>query len=452
MKKIYFLSIINFFFLVSSSGHLSGEDTKESNVKSIIELMEKAADWQLNNPLRIDLRFNDPSTKKGKRAQILWDGCLMRILDAGFLENETDTCLESWRNYGAINNQNISFCQLPLAVQNTITNKSGVTGSQIKYIRLGDTGSRKWEMAPFLSSLVELSYISSKPVYSDALQVIGNANSWKLGDRIYNADDHCVGKMYLDMYKMTGDPVMKMDIEMRFDWIIKNPYNQTLSIADGKNRWSWCDALYMSPPTWVKLTNITGDQKYIDFMDREWWQTTEYLYDKDDSLFYRDDRFFEMIEKNGKKVFWSRGNGWVLAALAEIIEDMPDYYPSKSKYIELYVQMAERITGLQPSDGMFRSSLLDPESYESPEASSTAFFCYALAWGINYKLLDKSVYLPVVIKSWNALTDCVDDDGKLGYVQLPGAAPGEVDAAWSAPYGVGAFILAGSEIVKILRD
>lgn len=84
-----------------------------------------------------------------------------------------------------------------------------------------------------------------------------------------------------------------------------------------------------------------------------------------------------------------------------------------------------------------------------PETSGTGFFCYALAWGINEGLLDRSRYALVVERAWTALADAVRADGRLQWVQPVGEAPATVDKSDTAPYGAGAVLLAGSEILEL---
>ena len=114
--------------------------------------------------------------------------------------------------------------------------------------------------------------------------------------------------------------------------------------------------------------------------------------------------------------------------------------------------MAARILALQQGDGLWRASLLDPESYPGGEVSGSGFYCYALAWGINNGLLDRQTYQPAVQKAWRALTQCVDNNGRVGWVQPIGADPRKNFNAesWEV-YGTGAFLLAGSEVIKLKR-
>ena len=212
----------------------------------------------------------------------------------------------------------------------------------------------------------------------------------------------------------------------RTEWIVNHPSEGSFKLVEGDlktlERWTWCDALFMAPPVYAKLYMLTGEKKYIKFMNREYKATYDYLFDKEENLFYRDWRYFDKCEANGKKVFWGRGNGWVLGGLVEILKELPK-----------------------------KASLLDPASYPSPETSCTTFIVYSIAYGINEGLLDKEIYLPVMIKGWNALVSAVEPNGKLGYVQQIGADPKKVTRDMTEVYGVGAFLMAGNEIYKMAR-
>jgi len=186
-------------------------------------------------------------------------------------------------------------------------------------------------------------------------------------------------------------------------------------------------------------------------MNRLWWKTTDYLYDKEERLYYRDSRYFEQRESNGAKVFWSRGNGWVLAGTARVLEYLPEGHPTRPRFLALFKDMAARIASLQRPDGYWRVSLLNPDSFPVPETSGTGFFTYALAWGVNRGVLDRATYEPVILKGWAALNRAVLPDGKLGYVQRVGAAPGDTGPEETEVYGTGAFLLAGSELHRMSR-
>ena len=311
----------------------------------------------------------------------------------------------------------------------------------------------EWVNAVGDAGLMALEGISGDAKYRAAMLDIAEGNHWQLGPRAYHADDHAVGQTYAELYLLYRDPKMIAPMRQQFDGILaKPPAIANLDFTQpgrGQELWSWCDALFMGPPAWLRLYAATGDERYLDFAVKNWWRTTDYLYDKDEHLFYRDSTYFNKREANGQKVFWSRGNGWVMAGLARTLQYVPANYPERPRFAKLFTEMADKVLAAQQPDGLWRSSLLDPESYPAKEASGSGLFIYALAWGVNQGLLDRTKFEPALQKGWAALSACVDADGKLTHVQPIGADPKHFDESSSEPYGAGAFLLAGSEIYRM---
>jgi unsaturated rhamnogalacturonyl hydrolase len=314
-----------------------------------------------------------------------------------------------------------------------------------------------WTQCAGYTGFMALAAISSSARFHDAILRMGETNGWKLGisGPPYLADDHCVGQVYVDLYLQHRDSNMIVPLRERFDWILAHPTNDNLSTDRARNPdagtgWYWCDALFMAPGAWLKLYKATGQQAYLDFMIEKWWKTSDYLYDTQEHLYFRDDRFFERREANGRKVFWSRGNGWVMAGLARVLQDLPKDDPSRPRFVKQFREMAERVVTLQQPDGFWRASLLDPASYPMRETSGTGFFVYAVAWGINEGLLDRATFAPAVMKGWTALVSSVHADGKLVNVQPIGETPRHFDEESTDVYGVGAFLLAGNELHRLV--
>ncbi len=281
--------------------------------------------------------------------------------------------------------------------------------------------------------------------YQDAMLAMGKKFDWQPGPRPEHADDQAIGQTYIELYLKYHDPAMIAPIRQRMD-------NLTHHVDDpNKLLWWWCDALFMAPPVLGELYKADGHRTYLEFLDREWWITSGKLYNTDDHLFYRDAGYIGKHESNGKPIYWSRGNGWVLAGLARVLSDMPETYPSRGKYVAQFRDMAAAIAGLQGSDGLWRPGLLDPDAYPLPENSGSAFFTYALTYGINNGILDRRKYLPIVEKAWAGLLSHIYADGRLGCIQPVGAAPGAYSATSSYVYGVGAYLLAGSELYRLAR-
>src|SRR5580658_6684894 len=312
-----------------------------------------------------------------------------------------------------------------------------------------------WTQAAADAGMVALAGISSDPKYRDALLAMGEANGWKPGPRLYHADDLAIGQTYAALYFLYRDPKMIAPLRSRLDAILSaapnvesldfhQPYEQVTQL------WSWCDSLFMAPPVWMQLYAATGDERYLDFAVKNWWRTTDYLYDSSEHLYFRDSTYFDRRETNGKKVFWSRGNGWVMAGLVRVLQLLPASHPSRARFQQLFQEMAEKILTAQQPDGLWHSSLLDPQSYPLKETSGSSFYAYALAWGVNQGLLDGAKFKPAVRRAWTALADCVDAEGKLTHVQPVGADPKTFADDSTEVYGVGAFLLAGSELYRMV--
>jgi len=312
----------------------------------------------------------------------------------------------------------------------------------------------EWTWGACYAGMMALGDISDDPKYRNAMLAVGEKFTWKLAPRLYDADDHCVGQAYAELYLRYRDPKMIAPLREKFDAILARPSSvQSLEFtapqSKARENWSWCDSLFMGPPVWIRLYAATSDTRYLDFMVTNWWRTTDYLYDKDEHLYFRDSTYFNKREANGKKIFWSRGNGWVMGGLVRVLQYLPNNHPDRPRFEKLFKDMSEKLLTCQQSDGLWRASLLDPDSYPLKETSGSGFHIYAFAWGVNQGLLDRAKFEPAVRTGWTALVDCVQEDGKLTHVQPVGADPKKFDNSSSDVYAVGAFLLAGSEVYKM---
>lgn len=316
-----------------------------------------------------------------------------------------------------------------------------------------------WANAALYIGMADWAKLSSKvdqyDVYYQWLDGIGSRNDYQLGRKVYHADYMAVGQTYMALFDKYQKDEMLWQIQARLDWIIAHPSDYSMQLDESRphtcDRWSWCDALFMAPPVFAKMYVLTGDQKYIDFMNREWLTTYNLLYDKDEHLFYRDTRYFGKQEANGRKIFWGRGAGWVAAGTANLLRILPAKDKNRKFYEKFFIENCTRLASLQCPDGYWHASLLDPDSYPSPETSATGFITYALAYGIQAGLLDKAKFLPVVIKGWQGMLKAVEPNGKLGYVQPIGADPRKVTRDMTEVYGVGAFLFAGCQIYQMAK-
>jgi unsaturated rhamnogalacturonyl hydrolase len=311
-----------------------------------------------------------------------------------------------------------------------------------------------WEYGTFYQGVMKLYNTCKEKKYYDATVSMGNTVNWETYARPFNANSLTIVPAFADLYEITKD--LKMIDKSRFvmDMPLARNLKPEVNLEGNKywyEWWTWCDALFMAPPAYARLSVLLNKPQYMDFMIENWWLTSDYLYSKDDSLFFRDDSFFKQRSVNGKKIFWSRGNGWVIGGLCGVISSMNKDNPARKQFEQQFVQMCERLSELQMENGCWSQSLIDPAAYPQKETSGTALFCYGFAWGINNGLLPRNKYLPIVQKAWQGLLKSVYNDGKLGNVQRVGSKPDNVEDEDTESYGSGAFLLAGSELYKLLK-
>ncbi|MDD4101533.1 MAG: glycoside hydrolase family 88 protein [Kiritimatiellae bacterium] len=310
-----------------------------------------------------------------------------------------------------------------------------------------------WTYGAFYAGITALGLSDPSLPYLGHIRELGAKHAWGHLPRTYHADDHCIGQAWLELAAFDNNPVYAQRLRQNYDYIMANPHRGPLDFTkkDNQKRWSWCDALFMSPTVLVKMYGFTGDERYLNFMDQEYKATTDYLYSKEDNFFFRDSRYFDKQTKNNKHVYWCRGNGWVFGSLPIILRDLPTDWPTRGFYLNLFKEMAAAIKKAQHADGAWRPSLCDLEDPDKQEMSGTSFFTYGLMWGINNGILERAEYLPCVQKSWKAITSNINSEGRLGWVQPIGDRPvASYTAEDHEVYAVGAYLCAAMELRKFI--
>ncbi|HVS52887.1 MAG TPA: glycoside hydrolase family 88 protein [Opitutaceae bacterium] len=315
--------------------------------------------------------------------------------------------------------------------------------------------SNIWTRGVYYEGLMALHAIDAQPAYYDYAVKWGEAHQWGLrsGPRTRNADDQCCAQTYIDLYRIDPKPERIRAIQQSLDAMVASPK------ADD---WNWVDAVQMAMPVFAKLGALTKDPKYFEKAHALYEFTkTQHgdhgLYNPADHLWWRDRAFVPpYTEPNGKNCYWSRGNGWVFAALVRVLDELPADAPHRAEYEQDVKDMAAALAAVQRADGFWNCSLQDPAHFGGPETSGTALFVYGMAWGIRHGLLPADKYGPIVTKAWNGLANvALHPDGFLGYVQGTGKEPkdGQPTTYDSKPdftdYGLGCFLLAGSEVYRL---
>ncbi|GAA6529673.1 glycosyl hydrolase family 88 [Segatella asaccharophila] len=254
---------------------------------------------------------------------------------------------------------------------------------------------------------------------------------------------------YLDLYQIAPDPIKIARAKEVMGY-------EADSGAD--DYWWWADALYMVMPVMTKMYRLTGEEKYLDKLYENVRYSDSIMLDKKTGLYYRDARYVYPAHRtlSGEKDFWARGDGWVLAGLARVLQDMPENCRYYSFFVKKFVRLAYAVARLQQKEGYWTRSLMDPAQAPGPETSGTALFTYGILWGINHGILEKSAFKPVIKRSWRYLSEkALQKDGSVGYVQPIGdrAIPGQsIDQHSQSDFGVGAFLLASCEYARYIAN
>ena len=311
----------------------------------------------------------------------------------------------------------------------------------------------RWEWGALHAGMMACYEATKDETYQDSCRQWAQKFDWQLAwNHSNHADNMACAQAYLELYLLDEqDTYRYQDFKNQSDDHVALWPAFNCNTTSDSNVWWWCDALFMAPPALVRLSRATGDSTYTDFMHMMWEDTQDCLYDTTEHLFFRDISYFYPRQNCiGEKMFWSRGNGWVLAGTARVLQYLPLTDPNRSRYVTLLQEMSAKLKDIQQPDGYWHSDLLGPGCYDNPETSGTGFFTFGIAWGINNGYLDAETYWPTVQAGWEALTAAVQPDGLLGWVQPVGADPQSTSAFTTDVFGVGAYLLAGSEVQKYL--
>ena len=315
--------------------------------------------------------------------------------------------------------------------------------------------TRGWIKASFFIGLERFAEKTQNQNLLGPLEQVSRDNRFELGRQVWHADDQAIGATYAGVARRLDTAKLLGPVQREFDDILAARPSHGLEFVEGsvseggcQRRLCWADAIFMGPPSWALVSNVTGEPKYRDYAIEETKATIDYLMDPETNLFFRDSRYFDKKTINGKKVFWSRGNGWVFAGLARFIEALPANHPERDYFVETFQKMAAALVDRQRPDGYWPTSLDDNALFPNPETSGTGFFGFGLAWGVNNGVLSDPKYSMATLKAWTAMTAAVDETGRLGWVQQVGKDPKSTTANSSQLYGAGAFLLMASEMIE----
>ena len=328
-----------------------------------------------------------------------------------------------------------------------------ITDMKARGLTIGARGqiNTNWISATFLIGLGHLVRVSDASGGRQYIRDVaehynfGMLGAWSPRNML-DADNLAIGAVYQELYARSGEAGEISPLRHRLDF---NLQYLTATPPPKKLVWWWADALFMAPPVLARMAVQGRDPSYLQAMDVQWWRTYDRLWSKEHGLFWRDERFPTRKTRNGKPMFWGRGNGWVVAGTARVLESMPEDFANRPRYIAMFRTMMASLAALQRPDGLWTASLLDAADPAGPETTGSAFFTYAMAWGINHGILDRASYQPRVVRAWAALAGKVQPNGLLGFAQRAGDQPEPSTGNDHELYGTGGLLLAGLEVMNL---
>ena len=286
-------------------------------------------------------------------------------------------------------------------------------------------------------------YLYSRHVAESHRYLVNN------GNMTTNGDFYCIGQAYITLAQLAPRPDKLRNI------IACTDFNLKRNAVD----YHWIDAIFMSNIVYTQLARLTNHPEYIDCEFNSYKTWREKLFDEESGLWYRDSRFVNKRTKQKRKIFWSRGDAWVFAALARQLVYLPNHESDAYRQYEKdFKIMAKALKSCQREDGTWNSSLDDPQHAGGMETTGTCGFLYGFAIGVQYGILDKAEYLPVALKAYNALTTtCQLSPGRIGYMQLGSDSPDNYrneafTKTRSNRFGYGLFLLAASALMRMCSD
>jgi len=333
--------------------------------------------------------------------------------------------------------------------------------------------SSLWTRAVYYEGLMALNAIDPQQRYVDYAMRWADFHKWtpRNGVNTCDADDQCCGQTYVELLPYTQKDYKDLlsVVIANLDHQMVTPNSKKNAVAKLKNTepplygwWTWIDAIQMAMPLYMQIYKLTGDTKYRDHALKMYlWSRNTCgggLLNVKEGLWWRDADYVPPYkEKDGKNCYWSRGNGWVYAALVRSMNQLSPKEKAFKTFKKDFLLMSKALKNCQHSDGFWHVSLVSDVDYPHPEMTGTALFLYGMAWGIQQGFLKADEYRPACDKAWQALQSCLHKDGFLGWNQGTGKDPsaGQPVTFTSMPdfedYGTGCYLLGLSEYYKLLK-
>jgi unsaturated rhamnogalacturonyl hydrolase len=309
-----------------------------------------------------------------------------------------------------------------------------------------------WDEAIRFLGLWEASKSIDNKEYKESIINRCSAVHWECGGHPLEANDSTIGITYCKIFEEAKNPAC---IEK-----IKNKIDEVIEKTGGRYpHWKYIDYVFMEAPAVFYLYEITNNNKYSNYLSKEWCKTIDLLFSDTDNLFFRDASYINTLSPNGEHTYWGRGNGWAIGGLAIAINGVP---PSKEKekMTKTFLELSRKLKSLQQKDGLWRSNLLDPGSIPNPETTTSTLILFGLCKGVNNNILSREEFGDCIKNAYKGINNQIEPSGEIKHCQGVGEKPGESKettgkekwgASWNN-FGTGCTLLGLVEYKKYLEN
>ncbi len=270
--------------------------------------------------------------------------------------------------------------------------------------------------------------------------------------------DHCgaIGSALIRTYQKHNDPRYQAYIDTIAIHITKKQFrlsDGTIARERPQPESVWADDMYMCIPFLAQMGKYSGNRLYWDDAVRQVIQLSDYLFIGFKGLY--DHGWNSYGGDYDPRFFWGRANGWASMAMAELLDVLPEDYPGRDKVLHIFRSHIRALAEIQDGTGFWHNMLDKTDTYL--ETSATAMFVYSMAKGINEGWISH-IYGPVAQTGWNAISTRINRSG-----QIRGVCEGTTYAhdntyyyhrgtSSAATLGTGAVLLAGAEMIRLLKN
>ena len=195
--------------------------------------------------------------------------------------------------------------------------------------------------------------------------------------KVWTVNTCAMGHSMITLYEATGDEAYWEIAQSKLNYLrnealrfADNVLQHTVSAKNDFPEQAWADTLFMAAMFMLRMGVKMEDEDLInDALNQYYWHI-KYLQCPDKGLWYHG---YDHINRDHMSGFyWGRANAWAAYTMSQVGKYLPEAY-LYPKFMDVAGAINEQLASLkllQTENGLWRTLLDDPESYEEVSASA----------------------------------------------------------------------------------